>query len=253
MAELTPLRFVMGIDEAGRGPLAGPVVAAAAIVPTNIAGVVDSKKVTKEETRERLYQEIVSSPNVRWAAAVVDAPRIDEINILQATMQAMKMAANAVMAQEPVDRCEVASVAHTGCYVVCGQRSLTDEIDVASGDRKALDSESVYALVDGNRVPKEMPCTSEFIIKGDSKEYSIAAASIIAKVTRDRLMNAYDELYPEFGLQQHKGYPTANHRAAVHEHGASPIHRRTFAPLKHMEFDEEGKIIGEKKVVKKKK
>lgn len=247
LAEISSLQFVMGIDEAGRGPLAGPVVAAAAIVPRDIAGIVDSKKVKHEETRERLYEEIVASPNVRWAAAIVDASKIDEINILQATLLAMRMAATAVMVKEPDDRVIEACVSQEGCYVVCGQRSLTDTIDFASGKRNELGAECVYALVDGNRLPKEMPCEAEFLIKGDSKEYSIAAASIIAKVTRDRLMNAYDELYPAFGLKRHKGYPTAKHMAAVREHGASPIHRRTFAPLKHMVFDKTWKVVVEDK------
>jgi ribonuclease HII len=88
-----------------------------------------------------------------------------------------------------------------------------------------------------------MPCPAESVVKGDSKEFSIAAASILAKVTRDRLMHGYDRLYPKYNLGQHKGYPTAAHQNAVRDHGASPIHRRTFAPLKHMEFDEEGAVI----------
>ena len=100
----------------------------------------------------------------------------------------------------------------------------------------------MYALIDGNRIPSDMPINCEPIVKGDSKEYSIAAASILAKVTRDRLMNAYDRMYPVYNLIQNKGYPTAAHMAAVHQHGASPIHRLTFAPLKHMKFDENGKI-----------
>jgi ribonuclease HII len=243
MNEMTSLRFVMGIDEAGRGPLAGPVVAAAAIVPVNIAGIVDSKKITKEATREQLYDEIVSSPGVRWAAAVVDAPRIDEINILQATLLAMRMAAAAVMAEEPIDRIDTACVSKAGCYVVCGQMNLSEKFDFATERRQALGSDAVYALIDGNRIPKDMPCQAEFIIKGDGKEFSIAAASIIAKVTRDRLMNAYDKLYPAFGLQQHKGYGTAKHMAAIHKFGASPIHRLTFAPLKHMQFDDDGNVV----------
>ena len=90
-----------------------------------------------------------------------------------------------------------------------------------------------------------MPCDAECIVKGDSKEFCIAAASILAKVTRDRLMRGYNELYPEFELQQHKGYPTAKHMALVRKHGASPIHRRTFAPLKHMSFDEQGRILSD--------
>ncbi|EED92664.1 predicted protein, partial [Thalassiosira pseudonana CCMP1335] len=183
---------VVGVDEAGRGPLAGPVVAAAAIVPTNIEGVIDSKKITKEEDRERLYEELVSSPGIRYAVAIVSAQRIDEINILQATLEGMRMAVQGVM-----------------------------------------DMDSYYfALIDGNKIPKDMPCSSESITKGDGREYSIGAASIIAKVTRDRLMHEYDAKYPEYNLKQHKGYPTVAHMSAVRKHGASLIHRRTFAPLK---------------------
>jgi ribonuclease HII len=229
---------VFGIDEAGRGPLAGPVVAAAIIASCNVAGVFDSKKITKEEDREELYEKLVASPNVRWAVAVVDAARIDEINILQATLQAMRMAAKALLDPPPIDHLECAkeaSVTQTGCYVVCSSSETT-----ASG---VIDGSNAFALIDGNRLPKDMPCGADFIIKGDSKEFCIAAASILAKVTRDRLMHGYDKLYPQFNLKQHKGYPTAAHMAAVREHGASPIHRRTFAPLKHMEFDEDGRVL----------
>jgi ribonuclease HII len=225
---------VMGIDEAGRGPLAGPVVAAAIIAPIDLAGVVDSKKINTEEAREALYEKLVVMPNVRWAVSIIDAARIDEINILQATLEGMRMAAEAVMKPPSIDnksRVTEASVTQMGCYVVCSEHS------------ESIGAPNAYALVDGNRLPKEMPCEAETIVKGDSKEFCIAAASILAKVTRDRLMHGYDALYPEFNLKQHKGYPTAAHMAAVKKHGASPIHRRTFAPLKHMEFDENGKVV----------
>ena len=225
---------VMGIDEAGRGPLAGPVVAAAIIAPANVAGVIDSKKINTEAAREDLYEKLVAMPNVRWAVAVIDATRIDEINILQATLEGMRMAAQAVMEPPPIDkksRAKEASVTQLGCYVVCSENS------------ESIGAPNAYALIDGNRLPKEMPCEAETIVKGDSKEFCVAAASILAKVTRDRLMHGYDALYPEFNLKQHKGYPTAAHMMAVKEHGASPIHRRTFAPLKHMEFDENGKVV----------
>lgn len=244
--------MVIGVDEAGRGPLAGPVVAAAALLPVNIPGITDSKKITKEEERERLYEEIVAAPGVRWAAAVVDAPRIDEINILQATMEAMKMATTAIMNPPKAKDCiKEASVDRTGCYVVCGASDESGKaIEPADAAAAALNAgedvdDSYYALIDGNRVPKEMPCESEPLVKGDSREYCIGAASLIAKVTRDRLMHAYDELFPEYNLQQHKGYPTAAHMSAVFKHGASPIHRRTFAPLKHMSFDTDGRIVEE--------
>ena len=232
----------MGIDEAGRGPLAGPVVAAAAMVPATIPGITDSKQLTKEHVREELYQRIVQSPNVRWAVAVVDAPTIDEINILQATLKAMTMAAQSVIAPCP-NRVPVACIGIQGCFVACGQTD-GDGMPIPRDALTSLDHDSLpYALIDGNKVPKDMPCPAEAIVKGDSKEYLIAAASILAKVTRDRLMHQYHDLYPQFDLGQHKGYPTAAHMALVRQHGASPIHRRTFAPLKHMTFDEHGKVM----------
>ena len=107
----------------------------------------------------------------------------------------------------------------------------------SSKKKESSTTSMFHALIDGNRIPDNMPCTSEAIVKGDAREYCIAAASILAKVTRDRLMNAYDEKYPMYYFKQHKGYPTASHRRAVMEHGASPIHRLTFAPLKNMKLD----------------
>ncbi|GFH51808.1 ribonuclease HII [Chaetoceros tenuissimus] len=251
--------YVMGIDEAGRGPLAGPVVAAAAIIPTDIEGITDSKKLTKEEVREELYEKIVTSPNARWAVAIGDAKRIDEINILQTTLECMRNAARVLMGlgtsendlNGEVDAATIYRKEHeisselTGCYVVCG---INDEKGKPLfSDHKTQEGDSgdcqYHALVDGNRVPKEMPCEAEAMVKGDSKEYAIGAASIIAKVSRDRLMHEYDKLYPEYDLKQHKGYPTAAHMKKVYQFGASKIHRRTFAPLKHMTFDKDGKII----------
>ena len=187
------------MDEAGCGAIAGPVVAAACFCPTDILGITDSKKITNEDERERLYKLITSSPGVLFAAAVVDAPKIDEIGIHPATMQAMTMASTTLITST------------------------------------TLKSENALGMIDGNRCPSDFPSDCEFVIKGDGKEYNIAVASIIAKVTRDRLMREYDTIYPKYNLKQNKGYPTAAHKAAVHEHGASasPIHRRTFAPLKY--------------------
>lgn len=239
---------IIGVDEAGRGPLAGPVVAAAAIVPSNITGVTDSKKITSEEAREVLYDNITNSPGVRWAAAIIDAPTIDEINILQATLRGMRLATEAVIHPPPMGddgRAEFASADRKGCYVVCGRigndGKATTWDNHEDGDDES-DVGSYYALVDGNRVPPDMPCDAEAMVKGDSREFAIGASSLVAKVIRDRLMREYDTRYPEYGLGKHKGYPTAVHMSKVRQHGASPIHRRTFAPLKHMTFDEEGRI-----------
>lgn len=232
---------VIGVDEAGRGPLAGPVVAAAAIVPTNISGIIDSKKITNEEERERLYEELIASPNIKYAVAVISAQRIDEINILQATLEGMRMAVEGVMGIRKVDNEKnnvVSAKRKEVSYIVTGGIDDNDSTSSPS---------SYHALIDGNKVPKDMPCEAEALVKGDGREYSIGAASVLAKVTRDRLMHEYNALYPEYNLSQHKGYPTAAHMSAVSKFGASPIHRRTFAPLKHMEFDKDGKVIGSKK------
>lgn len=257
---------VIGVDEAGRGPLAGPVVAAAAIISIDIPGVTDSKKLNKEEAREELYEKVISSPNAKWAVAISDAPRIDEINILQATLEAMRNAVTAIIHNQGhlennvndlrIEK-EASAKIPSGCYVVCrtndhignqihldlsypSKNSVGTCSDIGPEDMNAFE---YYALIDGNKVPKEMPCQAESMVKGDSKEYAIAAASIIAKVTRDRLMREYDTKYPQYNLSQHKGYPTAAHMAVVRKLGATPIHRRTFAPLKHMVFDQDGGII----------
>ncbi|KAG5187825.1 ribonuclease H-like domain-containing protein [Tribonema minus] len=189
--------WVIGVDEAGRGPLAGPVCAAAYALPATglrIAGVVDSKLIAEPE-RERLYEELTAVRGALWSATVTSAQRIDEINILQATMESMQISAHDVMRQCPP-------------------------------------AAKAAVLIDGNRVPDNMELPAECIIKGDGKEYSIAAASIIAKVTRDRLMRQYHEQYPAYGFERHKGYGTAAHMAAIAQHGACPIHRMTFKPLR---------------------
>jgi len=246
----------MGIDEAGRGPLAGPVVAAAVILPQNIPGIADSKTLTNESHREELYEKIMATPGVQWAVAVVDAKRIDAINILQASLEAMRFAAQALIAPASLLQGErivpKASAELSGSYVICPPHIIDcndptgSTANSAGGGREPTANNNTkfyYALIDGNRLPTNMPCDSEAIVKGDSKEFSIAAASILAKVTRDRLMHEYDVLYPQWSLARHKGYPTAAHRETVRKCGASPIHRRTFAPLKHMTFDEDGNIL----------
>lgn len=177
--------FICGIDEAGRGPLAGPVVAGAVILPKDcqILYLNDSKKVS-EKKRELLFDEICEKA-VSYGVGVVGPGRIDEINILQATYEAMR---EAVSQLDPVP-----------------EILLNDAVTIPG--------------IDIMQIP---------IVKGDAKSVSIAAASILAKVTRDRMMVEYDALYPEFGFAKHKGYGTAVHIQAIRDHGPCPIHRNTF-------------------------
>ena len=176
---------VCGIDEAGRGPLAGPVCAAAVILPLDchIDGLNDSKKLT-EKKREALFpliQEKALACGIGWASA----EEIDAINILQATFLAMKRA--------------------------------VEQLSVQPG----------WALVDGNRMPP-LDVPGETVVKGDAQCASIAAASILAKVSRDRLLEEWDTLYPEYGFAKHKGYGTKAHYDAILRHGVLPIHRKSF-------------------------
>lgn len=176
---------VCGCDEAGRGPLCGPVVAAAVILPRGlvIEGLDDSKKLT-ERKREKLF-DIIKEQAVSYAIAEATPAEIDEINILNASMLAMRRAV------------------------------------------EALDVPADFALIDGN-CSRGFNIPTETVVKGDSKSYSIAAASILAKVTRDRGCAELDRLYPEYNIAKHKGYPTKDHMDAVREHGPSPIHRKSF-------------------------
>jgi ribonuclease HII len=183
--------IVAGIDEAGRGPLAGPVVAAAAILPPTFRGhktLTDSKQLT-EQQREEIYAELTSTPEFYWAIGVSDVDVIDHYNILRATWRAMQIALD-------------------GLYV------FPDHV-----------------LVDGRRVPL-IGVKQTAIVKGDAKSYSIAAASVIAKVTRDRMMLKIHEQYPQYNFAQHKGYGTPEHLAALDQYGPSPIHRKSFAPVR---------------------
>jgi len=268
------IQYVIGVDEAGRGPLAGPVVAAAIHIPTTLDGITDSKKLTSEDLRSELYRNILTSPNLRYAIAVMDSHCIDQVNILQATLMGMRWAVKALISmdnghghgrgdgdgwddEEIVVKSSIDSSIQ-GCYVVRGHNdahgrpvslpttptaTTNDTSGKGSIDSILLQKEQCHALIDGNKLPKHMPCDAETMIKGDSREYSIAAASILAKVARDTLMHQYHELYPHYNLAKHKGYPTKAHMEAVFRYGASPIHRRTFAPLKHMVFDEHGNIL----------
>jgi ribonuclease HII len=211
--------YVIGVDEAGRGPLAGPVVAAAfAIVaprrdlPGSLStGVTDSKQV-KEEAREAMYTErFQSNGEIMYRWSVIDNKTIDKVNILQATFLAMTESATQLM----------------------------DSI-------RAIDSNATFSiLIDGNKIPPQLQqlapsVYSQFVIKGDSLEFVIAAASICAKVERDSIMHALHASYPQYGFAQHKGYPTSSHVAAIREHGPCKYHRMTFAPLKHMKKTKRG-------------
>lgn len=194
---------MVGVDEAGRGPLAGPVVVAAAFVPIDvrIAGITDSKKINEEEEREKLYEVIMATPAIKYSVAVLDHAAIDEHNILEASMMGMR-----------------------DCV-----KKLNDSLVAEGGD--GVD----YALADGNRDPRfEHPegLEYEYIIKGDSKVYCIGAASIVAKVVRDRMMEEYDKKYPEYNFAQNKGYPTPQHKALVINKGPCDIHRKSFRPVK---------------------
>lgn len=176
---------VCGCDEAGRGPLCGPVVAAAVILPRDevIEGLNDSKKLT-EKKREALF-DIIKEKAIAYAIAEASPAEIDEINILNASMLAMRRAVS--------------------------------QLEVAAD----------FALIDGN-CSRGFEIPTETVVKGDAKSSSIAAASILAKVTRDRGCIELDRQYPEYGIAKHKGYPTKDHMDAVRKYGPSPIHRRTF-------------------------
>lgn len=180
------LNYIAGIDEAGRGPLAGPVVVASVILPKDsmIEGINDSKKIS-ETKREKLYEKILEEA-VSYGVGIIWQDEIDEINILNATKKALTDAINQ-MEVKP-------------------DRILVDALD----------------KIDTNGIPY----TS--VIKGDAKMYSIGAASIIAKVTRDRIMREYDEVYPEYGFAGHKGYGTAKHIEAIKTIGTCPLHRKSF-------------------------
>ena len=178
--------LVCGVDEAGRGPLAGPVCAAAVILPDDciIEGLNDSKKIS-EKKRELLYDVIVEKA-LAFSVAYGTLEEIEKYNILEATYIAMNRAI------------------------------------------EGLNTKADFALIDGNRVPKGITIPCKTVVKGDSKSYSIAAASILAKVTRDRLMMEYDKKYPEYLFATHKGYGTKAHYEAIKQHGVCEIHRLSF-------------------------
>jgi len=194
--------YVAGVDEAGCGPLAGPVVAAAVLFPcqwlenglhTKLRGLNDSKQLTEEE-RDRFFGVITTHPDIRYGIAAVDSTTIDQINILRAAHRAMQLA--------------------------------LDQLNPAPQ----------HALVDGRPVRSlRIPHTP--LVKGDCRSYSIAAASVLAKVTRDRLMEEMDQVYPGYAFSEHKGYSTPRHLALLAQLGPSPIHRRSFSPCRPPEPD----------------
>lgn len=181
--------IIAGVDEAGRGPLAGPVVAACVIYHEGllIPGLNDSKKILPDK-RALIYDQIVSHTATQYGIGIVDAQEIDQINILQATFLSMKRAVESI--QSPIS----------------------------------------YLLIDGNQLPN-IPHKKEAIVKGDEKSISIAAASIIAKEVRDRIMEEYSKQYPEYLFDKHKGYGTKLHKEAIAKYGPCKIHRKSFRPI----------------------
>lgn len=181
--------LIAGVDEAGRGPIAGPVVCAAVILPEafHLAGLNDSKKIN-ESQRERLFDQICGQA-IAYSVVEVDLIQIERLNILHASLWGMQQ-----------------------CVL-------------------ALKPGAEMALIDGNRLPENLPCPARAIVRGDASEPCIMAASVLAKVSRDRIMCALHSDYPQYGFDRHKGYPTAAHIQALQQHGVSPIHRRNFAPV----------------------
>jgi ribonuclease HII len=236
---------VIGADEAGRGPLAGPVVAAACYIPSHlplIPGIKDSKLLNEAE-REEAYEVLIKLPEIVYDVSIISHEEIDRINILQASMLGMSNATRGVIAKlramkmNPVS--PPGSATTTTAKSKKGKKTTNKTVvennsnGIANNDN-AVEWESTFiGLVDGNHTPKDYPLVSvKPIIQGDRKIYSIAAASILAKVTRDRLMVELHEKYPIYNFQQHKGYPTAAHRAILFQHGPCEIHRRTYGPVK---------------------
>lgn len=181
--------IIAGVDEAGRGPLAGPVVCAAVILPPNdgLRDLDDSKKISAAR-REHLFTAILDIAQAH-CIQFIDAACIDRMNILQATLHGMRLAV------------------------------------------RGLSPAPELVLIDGNRIPDAMPCAAQALIGGDARERCIMAASILAKVSRDRHLQALDATYPAYGFARHKGYPTAEHLAALQQHGPCPEHRSSYAPV----------------------
>ncbi|MEM7143984.1 MAG: ribonuclease HII [Verrucomicrobiota bacterium] len=187
-------KTIAGVDEAGRGPLAGPVVAAAVVLPRwyEHSGLDDSKKLSASR-RNAIYEELISEEGVSWAVGIAEVEEIGRMNILRATGVAMERAVSELKV----------------CVDVC--------------------------IIDGLEV-REFPYRQVAVVKGDAKSLSVAAASVIAKVERDRMMIEYDRQYPEYGFRKHKGYGTRAHLECLRRHGPCPIHRQTFRPVAQLSF-----------------
>lgn len=183
-------RLVAGVDEVGRGPLAGDVVAAAVILDPHrpIIGLADSKQLSAR--RREALAELIRDQALCWCVARASVAEIDELNILQASLLAMRRA-------------------------VAG-----------------LDPQPEFCQIDGNRLPQGLPCAAEAVVGGDARVEAIGAASILAKVQRDQELVELDRRYPQYGFARHKGYPTAEHLAALAEHGVTDQHRRSYAPVR---------------------
>lgn len=190
-AEAKGFRLVAGVDEAGRGPLAGPVVAAACFLknPQLFYGINDSKLLSPPK-RKRLFEELSQHPDLKYGIGIIDSTQIDQINIYQASLEAMRRAV------------------------------------------LALPEQPDYLLIDGKAQLRMVNITEEVIVGGDRSSQLIAAASILAKETRDSIMIQYHLQYPEYGFDKHKGYGTADHLEALQKYGPCPIHRRSFAPVR---------------------
>lgn len=193
------INLIAGVDEVGRGPLCGPVVAAACILPKGyiLEGLDDSKKLT--EKKRDLYYDILLRDCISYGIGIVEPKRIDEINILEASKEAMKIA-------------------------ISNLNPLPEHV-----------------LIDAIKLNLDMPSTS--IIKGDALSQSIAAASVIAKVTRDRMMYDLDKMYPEYGYASHKGYPTKKHIEAVMEYGVKDFYRFTFSPISDLIKEDKSEVV----------
>lgn len=185
---------VAGVDEAGRGPLAGPVSVAAVILPDGFKHrALDDSKQLSEAKRESIYEELTQTDGLHWNVVLVEVEEIDQINILRATHAGMVRAVSGLVMQPQA------------------------------------------VLIDGLPVPG-FPLPQEALVKGDARSFSIAAASVIAKVTRDRYMMEAAQLHPQYGFDRHKGYGTPEHLAALRKHGPCPLHRRSFAPVAQLTF-----------------